>query len=321
MRLLSMHKLTTFFLLAAFIGSACSRAPTYGPDVMEQSYQHKYGVEVSANDWQQRGGHGQVIITLKSGVKVSKTYVAGELDGDSTYTFPHRETIQKRETYAKGRLLTEQLYYPSGAPKERSVFKDGTEEKVIWMENGLPQVAELYQEGLLVQGEYYNALNKVESLVRDKEGTRIRRDQYGQLASTDLIKDGKMVSRTFYHPNGNPKQIITFKNDEIDGELKLFHPEGEPDMIQEWKEGKHTGMTTMFENGEKLAEIPYVDGKKNGIEKHFKNGKVLVEEIAWEDDQRHGLSTIYIGSKSSPEWYFHGKPVSKMTFDRMSPKR
>lgn len=317
-----MRKLTASCLITILMSSACNRTPPVIPEIVEETYQHKYGMEVSADDWKQRGSHGQVMITLKNGVKICKSYVAGELHGDSLHSFPHSDTIQKRETYDNGLLIKEQMYYPSGAPKERSAFKeDGAVEKVTWLENGLPQSAEIHSDGLLVQGEYYNQANKIESTVKDLQGTRVNRDQYGHLISTDELQSGKMISRTTYHPNGNIKQIITFKDDLIDGDLKLFHPEGEPEMIQQWQAGQHTGTTTVFENGEKVAEVNYVDGKKHGIEKHFKDGSSVVEEITWEDDLRHGPTVLYVGNKPTIEWYYNGKPVSKIAFDRMTPRR
>ena len=66
---------------------------------MDCSYRHRYGVEIPYENWQENGSTGQVVTTLKNGVVVKKNYVQGILDGDTFYTFPHSEKIEKVETY------------------------------------------------------------------------------------------------------------------------------------------------------------------------------------------------------------------------------
>jgi len=71
-------------------------------------------------------------------------------------------------------------------------------------------------------------------------------------------------------------------------------------------------MVQVYQNGERVAEVPYVLGKKEGIEKRFKAGsEVVVQEITWHDSVRHGASTSIVDATRITDWYFYGQKVSK----------
>ena len=75
------------------------------------------------------------------------------------------------------------------------------------------------------------------------------------------------------------------------------------------------GKTTLFRGGEKYAEVPYVYGKKHGIERRYRDGNAVVEELTWENDLLHGPYHTYLNGNVKTEWYFYGDRVSKATFD------
>ena len=77
-------------------------------------------------------------------------------------------------------------------------------------------------------------------------------------------------------------------------------------------------MTTLFENGEKVSEVPYLSGLKDGVEKKYRNGEIVVEEISWAADLQHGPTTKKIGTYSTTDYFFRGKPVSQGAFERMT---
>lgn len=304
---------------AALVG--CTQHNDLGPyEIVDATYIHKYGATVPEHDWNSRGGSGSVISTLSNGVVVSKNYNAGILDGDTTYTFPHSSTLQKVDSYSQGKLFKSVEFYAHGAPLQEITYQpNGAHQVTIWYENGNPKGIESYDAaGVMVSAEYYDINHQKDSGVTAGEGTRIMRDHYGQLVSKDVIQGGSMTSRTTYHQNGMPKEITPYKNGIVDGQCKNFLPGGEPNKIEEWVEGKQSGITVLYQNGEKYAEVPYKDGLKNGVERHFRDGTTVVEEITWSNDQLHGPSTKYIGSTQKTDWYFLGKPVSKGNFDAMT---
>lgn len=73
--------------------------------------------------------------------------------------------------------------------------------------------------------------------------------------------------------------------------------------------------------GEKVAEVPYIRGKKNGIEHRYRDGTQLVEEVAWKDNIQHGQRKFYVDGETKTEWYHEGEVVSRTTFERMNMPR
>lgn len=305
---------------ACVVATACNRTPrNTSEEVVRETYVHKYGVSIPAEDWTARGEDGQVISTMKDGVVVTKPFSSGTLNGDKTYTFPHSNLVERVETYSNGNLAKETHFYQSGVPaKETAYHADGAQTHTVWYENGSPKSIETHAESRLVQGQYYDGRNMMESRVDNGEGVRNVRDGYGQLQSRDTIQDGRLTTRTTYHPNGSPKEITPYSNDIVHGERRTYLPAGEPNTIEQWANGSQTGKTIQYVNGEKYSEATYVNGVKNGPEHRFRDGTEVTHEVTWKDDQQHGPTTSFIGETPQTEWYYQNKPVSKSKYDSMS---
>lgn len=291
----------------------------WNSDVVHVSYRHKYGVEVSKRDWETRGCDGQVICSMKNGAIVTKSYTAAVLDGETTYTFPHSKIVEKTEVYKRGRLLKEITHYTSGLPqKETEYLASGAEVSTVWYESGSPMSVEEKQAGRLIAGRYYRIDESLDGQVLDGKGERRVRDSYGQLSSLDCIQGGVLLSRTTFHPTGTPKEVIPYEKGVVQGKKHTFLPGGEPKTIEEWSEGNQHGVTVVFRNGEKYAEIPYEHGRRKGVERRYREGERLEEEITWVADERHGPTRVFIGDKVKTDWYYQGKLVSRVVFEQMS---
>lgn len=284
-------------------------------DAVKTSYVHKYGVKVSKSDWESRGQSGEVVSSMPDGVRVTKTYRAGVLEGDTTYTYPHSRVIQKRLTVRAGEVVKGTLYFISGMPKEEVEYRPNESKTVTrWYESGVPQASEIYEDGLLVAGEYYNPQNNLESEVANFEGKRINRSESGDLLSTDQIEQGQIVARTTYYPHGTPHAIEPYVNGKVEGLRRTFQMGGEPQTTEEWVAGKQHGLTTSFKAGQKVSEVVYVMGRKEGIERVYADGEFLVEEVSWDGGERHGPATSYIDGKSKTRWFYRGKPTSRIGY-------
>ena len=303
--------------LATMVGiTSCHRREGSRHDVVYETYVHRYGVEVPQDNWTSSGKHGQVISTLKNGVVVCKSYNSGILEGNTTYSYPHSETIEKVQEYIQGILTKETCHYFSGAPKQEILIKGANKRSIThWYENGIPQSQEDYENGLLIKGNYFNPHHQLESEVVNRDGTRIIRDNYGIILSTDTIKNGEMVLRTTYHPNGNPRALTPYVNGVIEGQRKTFLPGGEPNSSETWLNGIQEGITVVFQNGEKHAEVPYVRGDINGVERRYRDGTNVIQEITWMDNMRHGPTTTYVGNTANTEWFFQDRKMSKSQYD------
>ena len=296
----------------------CQNNEPWARDVVEEEYVHTYGMHVEPKEWAARGENGQVVSTLRNGVMVTKNYHEGYLEGETIYSFPHSGATERIEIYSQGNLLKEREHYASGAPKLEAEHHSSSSHTIMsWYESGAPKSRELYEGDKLMEADYYTMTNQVESRINEGNGSRIIRDEFGQLIAIDKFQDGELILSTTYFPNESPKEVIPFKNGKIDGQKKIFFPGGDPRAIEGWTENKRDGITTIFHNGEKISEVPYFNGDKNGIEQRFKDGQLVVEEITWRHDRKHGPSYIYAsGENVRVDWYYEGKLVTKSQFDR-----
>lgn len=320
-----MKKMEAFVLMGSLaLLSSCTKHNSYDNcHVVQESYVHKYGVEVNPCDWQSRGQHGKVISKLDNGVTVTKNYNAGRLDGEVTFTFPHSETVEKVETYDMGNLLKTVVKNESGVPMSQIEYTaDGHEIVTAWFDDGTPQSRETYRGNTLVNGEYYNQHNQLESSVANGNGSRIERSAYGEIIAKDTFERGHMTNRVTYHNNGTPKAITPYANNVAHGLRKTYLPAGEPDTIEQWIGGTQHGATVAFKNGEKHSEVHYVNGKKHGVEHFYKDGDTVVQDVAWVNGERHGPANTYIdGEVSKTEWYHEGQPVPKSVYDQRNARK
>ena len=307
------------YLSYSFLLLSLASCTNRSDDVVCESYHHRYGVALPANEWSERGRNGQVISTLKDGVVVTRTYDAGVLDGESTYTFPHRETIERREIYSQGTLTQEIFCSSAGLPiRQVSYHSPSSRSVVIWYDNGAPQCQEEYDNQILVNGEYFTQNNHQESVVMNGNGTRVYRDQYGEMGYVDAVESGQIQRRTTYHSGGTPESITPYMNNTPEGLKQTYLPGGEPRSMERWVKGQQHGMTVYYENGEKSKEMPFVNGKRQGIETRYRDdGQTVCEKVSWVNDNKHGPSHAFVGGEKQTDWYYRDQKVNKATFDAL----
>lgn len=308
-------------LVLVFMLAACARhQPQYHAEaVVEESYVHRYGVPIAPSDWTARGESGKVVSTLRNGVVVTKSYSNGVLQGETTYTFPHSEVIERVETYNQGTLFQTLTYSRVGAPVEKITYPaPGRKQTQSWYDNGALRSEESYEQELLVKGDYYDNAHRLESKIENATGLRTQRDGTGHLSSTEKVEGGVVVLEQQFYPNGSLRQLTPYVHGQIEGTVKKYLPTGEPDVFETWVAGEQNGIAIFFEHGEKVAEVPFVRGVREGIEKRYKDGVTVVEEITWSENEQHGPTTAYIGQTAQTEWYYKGKPVTRFVFERMT---
>jgi antitoxin component YwqK of YwqJK toxin-antitoxin module len=313
-------KRVPFFPYLMILASLASCQSGRGPcDEVVCETVHRYGVPLDPQDWSERGQNGQVVSMRKDGVTVTRSYEDGILHGDCTYTFPHCDVIQQREVYNQGTLTQAIDHYPSGLPRRQMAYESPQKQStVVWYESGSPQARELHVNGELVQGEYYNDNHQVESRVDDSNGFKTQRDGLGRLEAVDTIENGKKILSTTFHPNRTPAAVTSYVGGAVEGERRTFLPGGEPATIEQWSGNVQHGNTTVYVQGEKRADVPYVNGVKHGVEKRYR-GEAIAQEINWVKGEQHGPSYTYMGGTKQTDWYFRGKHVpNKATFDMLS---
>lgn len=306
-----------FLTAIAVLLSACQHnCDNSTNQVVSQKYIHKYGFDVTEDEWEERSQEGQVVTLLASGVKITRSYEDGQLHGPTTHTFPHSQVVEKVLMYDSGTLLKETLSDRQGTPIEEKIFEfDDRTIVTTWDEHGVPLTIEEYENELLMEGKYYTPEHVLEATVEAGFGERIKRDRTGALLSRDIIENGIASQRINYHPNGQIHTISHYHDYELHGEQLKFTASGKPLMKLNWNHGTLDGLKTVYRNGIKIAEIPYDNGQKHGIEYHYDDLGHLTAEIEWRGDKKHGISRFYSEDTTETEWFFKGKTVSAQKFE------
>ncbi len=307
-----------FFILVSSTLISCGN-DNDDSNVVAQHYVHKYGFDMSEEEWENREKEGQSISVLDDGVTVTNNYNNGVLHGPTTYTFPNSSIIEKVYVYEQGVLIKEISHDQTGLPyKEESNELDNKKIVTLWDNHGVPISVEEYEEDFLVSGKYFKPDNDLESTIFNGNGIRIKRDRNGELIYKDVMDRGLLTARTTYHPNGQVKSKMSYENYELHGEQITYSPKGSLMSRMTWDHGQLDGMKVLYREGSKIAEIPYVKGKKYGVERHFDTNGRLTEEIHWENDKKHGSHRVFKDEETLIKWYYKGKAVSLKRYEEFS---
>jgi antitoxin component YwqK of YwqJK toxin-antitoxin module len=316
-RLLMGRSLISLGLLALAL-TGCHRT-NEDSSVVSQRYVHKYGYAVSKDEFVERKFPGQVITVLKNGVTTTSTYENGRLHGPSTHSFPHSQVVENYFLYNEGTLVKQIAYDISGMPLLEEVQLSPTRHSSTrWYNDGTPLCTEEYASVELVEGQYFNRLNEIESRVEKGRGLRTLRDVQGTLLSREEVDEGYITLKQTFYSSGAPESITQFHRGILHGEKKTFHENGEPIAVKEYIAGKLHGRATFYKNGARSVEIYYLDGLKNGLEIHYGDGDTISQEILWENDKKHGPCKYYVEGIAQVEYYYDGSPVSESKWQELN---
>lgn len=310
-----MKPLSQTFVLAALFAASCSNHDSFD-GVVSQKFVHKYGFDVTKEEWDQRSQEGQVVTVLKNGVKITRSYENGILHGTTTHTFPYSNIVEKLFVYDEGILLKEVLNDSSGIPIQEEMYElDDKKIVTFWDEKGVPLSVEEFDGELLLEAKYYTPEHQLEGEVANGIGDRIKRDRTGLLISHDRIEDGIMTSKTTYHPNGQIHTVSHYHDHQLHGEQLKYSSLGKPLMILNWNHGVLNGPKIVFRSGYKVAEIPYIDGQKHGTEIHYDDLGNLTAEIEWRNNKKHGAQKMYSEEGDEIQWFHKDQVVSSEKFE------
>jgi antitoxin component YwqK of YwqJK toxin-antitoxin module len=305
-------------LFIGLCGCHCSKKQKK-TDVISQRYIHKYGYDVSRDEWNGNHYPGQVVTTLKNGVTIASTYEDGVLHGPTSYTYPHSQTLESLQIYERGNLIKKASFDIKGIPQKEELFLAPTHVKTkYWYRSGTPMCVEQYLDGCLIEGEYYTLQNEIESRVENASGVKVIRSQEGLLLAKEILSGGEVIRNEIFHSNGTPHIITAIKNGVLHGEKKVFAPSGDPISAEHYYFGQLDGMCSYYQNGYRYLETPYRDGRKDGIERRYIDGETLIEETEYHADLKHGPSIFYTDGISKTEWYYNDELISKVKFEELA---
>ncbi len=298
--------------LIVFVG--CAKQAT--DRVVARKYYSSYGPEISQVDFETQGKTGEVVEVSTNGIEVRRSFIDGGLHGTSSWSFPYTQVIERFEEYDNGFLIAKGFHYENGTPRYEEQYGPN-EIKIVrgWYDDGAPRLSEEYRNTCLLRGQYTNKNGDVEASVTDSKGTRIERLRDGTLSSREQIVGGFAIYREDFYSNGMLKVASEMKNGQKNGVAKVYLSSGQPLREEKWSKGVLNGDQIFYENGIKVALVPYSQGYKQGVEKRFRPGTdVVVQEITWYQDVRHGPTTTRIDSEEITDWYWRDSKVSKDQF-------
>ncbi len=286
--------------------------------VISQRYVHKYGYDVSKDEWKSELHPGQVVTTLRDGKTITESYEDGLLHGPRTETYPHSQTVQVLEQYAKGTLTKRTNYNVRGVPQKEEVFKGDNHIMVTtWYQTGTPKSREEFKENILVNGQYLNLTNETDSRIENGTGERTIRNQSGDILSKEVFNNYTLTYAETYYPNNTPHTTVSYDNKLLHGEKKEFAMTGEPLLVENYYKGAKHGLSTYYQNGYKYLEVPYGQGLKNGVERHYIDGEIIVEETEYRNGIKQGTSILYCDGSAKTTWYFEDQPVSRSKYEQL----
>ena len=172
-----------------------------------------------------------------------------------------------------------------------------------------------------MEGHYTSFNGKYSSTILNGEGVRSTFSSDSILLTEESFNDGVMVKKTTFYSTREPETVTHYVNGYPHGVRFTYLPGGIPNTIEEWRYGHQDGLTILFKNGCKIAEVPFVRGAKNGIELRYNEQENIAEEISWQHNILHGVRKIHAAGVCKSEWYYKGKPVSQIKFERLSAAR
>jgi antitoxin component YwqK of YwqJK toxin-antitoxin module len=305
---------------AGLVLSSCT--PDDGRNVISQRYIHKYGYDVSHDEWMSQQYPGQVLTTLRDGMTITETYEDGLLHGAKTTTYPHSQTIHSLEEYERGRLHKRITYSVRGVPQKEELFKSAAHiVATTWYPSGTPKSKEEFKEEILINGQYFTVSNETDSRVENGTGERTIRNQSGDLLSREVFNNYGITYIETYYPNNMPHTATSYDNGKIHGEKKVFAMSGEPLSVEGYTNGILDGVATYYQNGYKYLEIPYTEGNKNGLVRHYIDGETVVEETEYLYGIKQGPSIVYCDGSARTTWYFEDRKVTRNQYEQLIQRR
>ena len=108
-------------------------------NIVSERYLHKFGYDVSKEEWEKIDCPGQVVTILRNGVTLTSAYENGVLHGSCKRTFPHSNTLETLCEYDNGNLVTKTTYDIRGIPHKKEDFFSPSHVKITrWFKNGVP---------------------------------------------------------------------------------------------------------------------------------------------------------------------------------------
>lgn len=228
-------------------------------------------------------------------------YEKGVLEGESLYFYPSGG-VKRRSFYVQGFLHGEDLFFTeTGELLEAGTYVKGAKEgtaKRYWSPTQ-PAAEELFDNGKLIEGRYFNSQGEEITAVKEGEGFRAFFDEKGM------------------------RQLQQYQKGVAEGELKTFDAQGRLYAVDHMKNGKRHGESLMYFPIKGLQLQPrlsicWYEDKIHGLVKTWYENGAPESQREMSNNVRNGLSTSWYrdGSVMMMEQYDHDKLIKGEYFRR-----
>lgn len=264
-------------------------------------------------------------------------YDKGHLVQNATFYYPDG-TIQRIIPYFKGEIEgTVQEFDEEGRILKAISFRNGKKEgkaHAKWNPE-LFQYQELYKEGLLLFGTYFDQNGEKVAEVEHGEGTKAHFEQ-GRICRLSEYRGGSEEGTVkLFDEKGNMHITYLLENGMKTGdEWEYYPPKGEearPKLLIPWYEDQIQGMVkTWYENGRLESQKEMSGNKKHGISfAYYRSGDLMLME-EYENDkllqgsyfkkgEKHPVSTIESGEGTATLYNAEGHFMKKVAYERGKP--
>lgn len=156
--------------------------------------------------------------------------------------------------------------------KTLTLYNDGSQHCIVYNENGNPKqettfvgdnlhgvFKHFYDNGQVQRIAYYTD-NKLNGIVThyNENGDFLNKAEY---------KDDKLNGKLIVYEDNKIIKIVDYKNNELNGQIISYYSYDDNKIRtkEHYKDGKLNGKTTTYyDNGNTMAELNFIDGKKDG---------------------------------------------------------
>lgn len=268
-------------------------------------------------------------------LKAQFTYEKGHLEGEAKYYFASGK-IETIIPYSKGIIDgTLSTYDEAGNILEQVHYKQGYKEGsaiASWV-YGVSKYQEQYHEGRLINGIYYAPEGHVVAQIDNGEGFKAQFNQAnlqtlthyqngipegevrifsptGKIQCCYSIHEGKKEGEEWeYYPNEQPKIMLTWSTDQLQGMAKTWYKNGILESQRELSGNKKHGISLAYYDSGDLMLMEEYENDRLLKGSYFKKGEQLPVSTI---ENSEGVVTLYNpqGQFQKKINYERGKPVA-----------
>lgn len=265
-------------------------------------------------------------------------YSKGELEGEAKYYHPNG-TLWKLCPYEKNALHgTQKVFLENGDLHQTVAYEKGLKEglSIRYWDPFSIAYEERYQNGLLMESEYFDRDGHSVSKIQEGKGYRAIFGKKHLQALQEFrggIQEGEVK---IFDENQTLLRVFSVKNGEKEGEEIDYFPTKSlallPRLLMTWQEGILQGpVKTWYENGNLESQKEMSQNKKNGLSTAwYENGALMLIEEYDSDrlvkgeyfrqgesipiskvERGKGIATLFTpdGTFSRKIYYQEGKPI------------